>query len=304
MKKFTKICLIIAAVFAVAGVSFCVAAVVCGVDFGELRSIPFFRVRDYQVITDGETEEPKWTGDSEYSEYEETYDGIRKLDLELGVTDMQIVQSDDDRFHVYAYSPDGKFDSTKNGDTLKIESNTGKKHLGNLVNVDTARVTLEVPAGVVFDEVEMDVGVGNLQAEALVCRELDISCGVGNVAIDGYVTGECDIECGVGEVVMNLGNRQKDFNYRISCGIGNVVLGEDSYSGISSDRKIDNGAGNTMEIECGMGSVILSFANEYESSYNDLQMQDADTASSHAKMESNHHDETEDHGHSGHGDGE
>lgn len=249
MKKFVKACLIIAAVLAVAGISFCIAGAVCGVDYEKLRELPVYREKIQELVV---------TADAEGNEFEETYSGIRNLELDIGVTAVEITGSSDDMFHVYGSNLDSSFACFQDGDTLEIES----ERKGRLNKKTEERIVIEVPEGTVFEEAELTVGIGELEADSLYCRDLSIDCGMGSVYVNGRVEGNCEIDCGVGEVSMNLENAESDFDYDIQCGIGEVILGETSYSGISREKEIDNHAGKNMDIDCGVGSVLLAFDKE------------------------------------------
>lgn len=249
MKKFTKVCLILAAVLAVAGIAFCIAAVVCGVDYNRLRSLSDLKETVDKVVV---------TGESTGNEFEEEYTGIQSLELDIGVTDMSITESADDVFRVYGSNLDSAFQCWQDGETLKIESKGKRKLKQNMGE----RITIEVPEGTVFKKVDLEAGVGSLEADMLYCKDLKIECGVGSVTIHGRVDGECEIDGGVGEVVLNLENSEDDFNYDIQCGIGEVILGETSYSGISKEKRIDNQAEWDMDIDCGVGNIMVLFDNE------------------------------------------
>ena len=80
--------------------------------------------------------------------------------------------------------------------------------------------------------------------------------------VNGQIRDGGEIECGVGEVVLALDNKEEDFDYKVSCGIGSVLVGENSYSGFREKRKLTMGAGRKMEIECGIGSVAVTFEGE------------------------------------------
>lgn len=246
MKKFTKVSLILAAVLAVAGISFCIAAAVCGVDYEGLRELPIYEERVKRMVT---------VNESDGKEFEKSYSGIRNLELDIGVTAVKIEGSADDLFHVYGSGLDSSFQCRQDGDALEIIS---KRKLRYHRKLDE-RIVIEVPEGTVFEEVELSVGVGELHAEGLHCRQLDIDCGMGSVFINGQVDGDCDIDCGVGEVSLNLANSKNDFNYDLQCGIGDIILGESSYSGIAKEKEIDNGAAYDMDIDCGIGSVAITF---------------------------------------------
>ena len=163
MKKFTKVCLILAAILAVLGISFCIVSVAVGVDFRDLRKLAFYERLDQK--TDQKAE-------PEGKEFQKDFTGIRKLELELGITDMNIVNSADDQIHVYGSNLDSSFQCRKDEDTLEIESKRSFRLSGNQSDL----ITLEVPEGMVFEEVELYIGMGSLNEEIINSRKLDIEC--------------------------------------------------------------------------------------------------------------------------------
>jgi hypothetical protein len=58
---------------------------------------------------------------------------------------------------------------------------------------------------------------------------------------------------------LQLAGAENDYNYEISCGVGQVKIGSTSYSGLGNSQEVDNGASRKMEIDCGIGEVVLSF---------------------------------------------
>lgn len=53
--------------------------------------------------------------------------------------------------------------------------------------------------------------------------------------------------------------QQDNFNYSIDCGIGEVILGGESYSSLGVSREIDNDAEKKMELDCGVGQIHVEY---------------------------------------------
>lgn len=137
---------------------------------------------------------------------------------------------------------------------------------------------IQIPEGLRFEEAALKVGAGILRADEIQAVELDVEVGAGEVSIQSFAADQFDLECGAGEAYvygdasreakiecgvgsvtyMALGSQQ-DYNYELSCGIGELNVGSESYSGLGSERRIDNNGSKNMEIECGIGSVTVSF---------------------------------------------
>lgn len=141
-------------------------------------------------------------------------------------------------------------------------------------------LVVSIPEGTRFEEVSLKVGAGVLSASAIEAQELNIEvgagevnvvdfmadefeleCGAGEANVSGDAVHEAKIECGVGSVTYVAAGYQQDYNYELSCGIGELNVGGDSFSGLGKERKINNGGSKKMEIECGIGSVYVTFDN-------------------------------------------
>jgi len=161
---------------------------------------------------------------------------------------------------------------------LKIKT---KKKLVHVGNASKGEICIYVPEGYRFEEASLNVGAGYMYVEDICAQELsvevgagqaevdnftaaeaDLDCGTGEITATGKVDSKADVNCGVGAIVFNAKGKETDYNYSISCGIGEVECGDASYSGLGMDKEIDNSAGKEMEIECGIGQVTVKFTDE------------------------------------------
>ena len=70
-------------------------------------------------------------------------------------------------------------------------------------------------------------------------------------------------ECGLGELDLTLTGTQEDYNYDLECGVGNLDVGSDSYSGLGREKSISNkGADRKLNLECGMGNISVDFSGK------------------------------------------
>ena len=147
-------------------------------------------------------------------------------------------------------------------ESVDIELGAGQLTLKDL---EAGEVSLEVGAGsisaenICAREVDLSVGAGLIELEGVDTDELDASIGMGSLSVSGSVNGDVDLECSMGEVTLTLAGTEQDFNYELEVTAGTLTLGDDEYSGLSHSRTLDHGARKTMEIECSMGEVIISF---------------------------------------------
>lgn len=250
MKKFTKICLILAGCFFLLGMVFCVAGFAMGATLSDFSVWYDVNEKSIHTAGDGRTE----------TEYEESFTGIEELSLEIDEADMSIVQGSGEEFVVRAANVGSGFSCRQEGSELKIKD-TAHNIIGiNLSGLkDASSIVLEVPEGTVLRKLDVEVGVGSLTAENIATRELEGECGVGSIMFDGHVERECQIECGVGNVNLVLSDSEDAFDYEMECGIGSIILGNNEFSGLGNEKRINNGANKVMKLECGVGEIAVSF---------------------------------------------
>lgn len=127
-------------------------------------------------------------------------------------------------------------------------------------------VTLSVGAGTVeLETLETgvlltDIGAGELTAdEVMISDNAEISIGMGSTVITGTINGNLCVDCGMGSIEMELAGAEEDFNYDVSSGMGNVEIGNSSFT--STEKQINNGSIKNCEISNGMGSTEISFVD-------------------------------------------
>lgn len=85
----------------------------------------------------------------------------------------------------------------------------------------------------------------------------------GTIDIDQLDIQKLNADCGAGEIDMVVTGKEKDYNYDLSCGMGEINLEDSEYSGIGIEKNISNeGARKDMVLECGMGEIDVEFTGE------------------------------------------
>lgn len=222
------------------------------------------------------------------SDDRQNFSGVRSLDIDVWAGEVEIrtleeaYQGHHQEQHGQEVIVETQGVSSKmrlqyymDGDELKIKA---KKKLFGIKN-GAGKIYVYVPQGYQFEEVSLDVGAGTLYVEniragefsvdigageavidSFTADEADLNCGAGEITAAGNVMREADIDCGMGEITFTASGKQSDYDYKISCGIGEVVCGDMSCSGIGSERKVSNGASREMNVDCGVGEVTIHFS--------------------------------------------
>lgn len=121
-------------------------------------------------------------------------------------------------------------------------------------NVDAGQICLNEITADVFSA---SVGAGEMDIEDGVFRVATLNCGLGSIDIEADITGDTQIDCGMGTVDLGLAKGVDSVNYALHCGVGNIDIGDNSYSGLAREKKIDNGASATFTLNCGMGEICI-----------------------------------------------
>ena len=297
MRKFSKIVLGAAAVLGVAGLGLTAGGVGMGATMDDMRyegssvqKVVNRMVRVAESLNDHDDwDDDDWDDHDDWDdddwEIEDiapagkdgTYEleNISSMDIELNYDEL-ILQEYDGKNVKVSISGDytDKVRVTTEGTELKIESKGKTKP-------EERQVVVRYPAGMEFTEVNIDVEAGTATLEndlntrefsasvgagtlenygAISAREADIEVGVGTLALTDLDTEYIDAECGIGTMELEAAGKKTDYNYRLSCGAGTLSLEDEEFAGLGGRKIVDNdGAVRKMQLECGMGTLEVSF---------------------------------------------
>lgn len=296
MKKFTKGMLIAAGIFGAVGIGLTAAGGVMGASMSELNGVESIRKilgkenvvsklgfiddDDMYEVDDMDDEEDiafikaKSGTDADGVVYQLQYQPT-ELDIELKYD--ELVLEEGDSFSVKVYNDDeNKVTVKESADTLKVKSTDRKSQTRKVCifypkDVKLEKLDIEMGAGSVYinreiqtDKLEVEMGAGEFEANAsMTAREADLQIGTGSMTFTDLSAEKTDGECGLGELNLTMTGEQEDYSYDVECGVGNMDVGSESYSGLGREKHISNtGADREMELECGMGNVSVTFSGK------------------------------------------
>ena len=287
MKKGTKGMLIAAGAFAVAGVGFCIGGIsVAAVETGGNvfdQAGQLLQDNDYPLAG-----LIHW-GNAQYHSSDIDWDALdgntvdmdfaSDLEISLKYDELLIQEYDGDKIRVNVAN-DAKNDVVVKETSGKITITDTRS--GNVKKKKQIKVI--VPSGKDFDTVSLGVDMGTIDLECdLKVQELSVEVGAGEFSGYGNITAAyCDLQvgagtididqldiqklnadCSAGEIDMVVTGKEKDYNYDLSCGMGEINLEDSEYSGIGTEKNISNeGARKDMVLECGMGEIDVEFTGE------------------------------------------
>lgn len=287
MKKGTKGMLIAVGAFAVAGVGFCIGGIsVAAVETGGNvfdQAGQLLQDNDYPLAG-----LIHW-GNAKYHSSDIDWDALdgntvdmdfaSDLEISLKYDELLIQEYDGDKIRVNVAN-DAKNDVVVKETSGKITITDTRS--GNIKKKKQIKVI--VPSGKDFDTVSLGVDMGTIDLECdLKVQELSVEVGAGEFSGYGNITAAyCDLQvgagtididqldiqklnadCSAGEIDMVVTGKEKDYNYDLSCGMGEINLEDSEYSGIGIEKNISNeGARKDMVLECGMGEIDVEFTGE------------------------------------------
>lgn len=292
MKKRWKVFWIACISLTVLGSALCISGALLGATvagiretFGYWPAVAAGRTYDTPELSAGDGSadtEYMNSGDNVYQTMQ--FSGIEKLEVEVTRLEVQVTSTEEDQIRVISdVSSDIQNDLiiAQDGNELDIRLKNMKEwdRIHSPAGSQKGILTIEIPNGTrlqetdfnigagVLDlmcelkasELDIEVGAGSVYASDFIVDELDLQCGAGEAQLYGEAAEKSKIECGVGSVMFYTAGSQSEYNYDLQCGIGSLIVGDDSISGLGGSRKIDNHADREMKIECGIGEVEVLF---------------------------------------------
>lgn len=287
MKKGTKGMLIAAGAFAVAGIGLCIGGIsVAAVETGGNvfdQAGQLLQDNDYPLAglihwgnvqyhssdidwdaLDGNTVDMDFASDLEISlKYDELliqeYDGDKiRVNVANDAKNDVVVKETSGKITI----TDTRSGNVKKKKQIKVIVPSGKDFDTVSLGVDMGTIDLECDLKV--QELSVEVGAGEFSGYGnITAAYCDLQVGAGTIDIDQIDVQKLNADCGAGEIDMVVTGKEKDYNYDLSCGMGEINLEDSEYSGIGIEKTISNeGAQKDMVLECGMGEIDVEFTGE------------------------------------------
>lgn len=148
---------------------------------------------------------------------------------------------------------------------LEMEVGAGEM---NISGINLNKLKTEVGAGMLvlsdmeIRDISVDVGAGKMEAYGITAGEAEFSVAMGECTYQGNIAGKLEAECAMGNMLLELTGSETDHNYEIECSAGNIQVGSIfTATGLACEKTINNHAASTFEIDCGMGNVTVNFEN-------------------------------------------
>lgn len=216
-------------------------------------------------------------GDDAMQQSADAYE-IKNLKFDLAVGSFKLELGD--QFAVTYHSERSRefFTESRDGDTWKIKTDEDKRHwLRDLhFGLNDVGLTITVPQDFVAEQIEIDLGAGEMTAEQLLARDVevevgmgslqigtlsavtaDVEVGMGEASIDYFQAEQADIKTGMGSIELGLMEPIESYRGKLSVAMGSVSFGENQYTGVSDINFGVSDAPYTLKLDCSMGAITV-----------------------------------------------
>lgn len=278
MKKFTKVCLIIAAVLMLFGVGACIVGSVMGAGMQNVKTLwdrGELQLWGWKIGSTGTNwmkNENSWKDSKRLTD---TFlaDEITELDIDLKYGILTIEESDTQQVIVEVEKNNGDFQTVLENGRLSLKDNRKDKTAGK-----EYKICLQLPKSMELEQIDIENNAGTLESDDILLKsekmnvkvdagevlfdgvqtkEFSLEVGAGNADIDNLDAEDIDIDCGVGNIDLVLLGREEDYDYKAECGLGNIEIGEQSYTSLGKCKEISHGAHKNVHLNCGVGNINI-----------------------------------------------
>lgn len=200
------------------------------------------------------------------NEYE--FAGIKNLEIEVDTSKVEIREYDGSMIKV---SSNGATKIVNENNTLIIEDNFNIFNLSNL----NKKITLYIPINYQFNNVDINVDAGDIEAENIYATDIEVSIDAGNFATKKIIATNLNVEvdagkatidlldcqnsyfdCDMGDIEAMMVGSEVDYSYDVSCDLGSVKVGNYKADGLSNEHSFSSGM-KKISVSCDVGDIDI-----------------------------------------------
>ena len=197
--------------------------------------------------------------------------GIERLEVDVQNAQITVFATENENEFMY-YSNRRNSIAKVEGSTLKLEDKFNIRDkielelyipIGVLKEIEIEAVNGTISADrIVADNVNIEIDNASVQMDELIVEnKAELQINAGQMIVGFYSGNNLETECAMGSIMVVCEGNQEDYNYDLECGMGQIQIQQDIYSGIGKDLKIHNESKKSIKAECAMGEIVLEFPN-------------------------------------------
>ena len=119
-------------------------------------------------------------------------------------------------------------------------------------------VTITIPEGMTFQEVELNAGISNVTLCELTADDIRFAVGAGKLSTAPLTTNSLSAEVGVGTAAIQLADRWENYHYELESGLGSITVnGEALVNEFAGESSGGHGA-RALDFTVGMGEIQVT----------------------------------------------
>lgn len=209
---------------------------------------------------------------------EELYEKIDSLTLNVALGEVSLLPSKDDKVHITSckHVEPELLEITQDGSKLIVNLKTPPKKWRShhkhsklsiylpkntiLKTLDISMKTGEIDAETIFvDHLNLDLNAGSCSLDGLKAKVVSANVDAGELDIEGIIEQDLTVDCSVGEVEVDLKDASTNYNYSVMCDAGTITIGEDTYTGLTTEKTYNNHSSKNINLNCTLGNIDLEF---------------------------------------------
>ncbi len=279
MKRFRKICLVLILVFILLGAAVMGIGVAIGgtsvANAGFKKAFAkhsgwFLRWENWCDDYFDDEHWVDWDDDDDADDHTDSAN-IKSEHFDLRKASLEELKVDVDAAKIYFKTSKDVSEATIDIDSHKKNRISVDNDNNGHINIHTtdehhshthlAQIIITLPLDYVIDDLSVDLGAGEIIAsDDLHANELSLDMGSGNIQLATLNANDIEINNAAGNVNLTLAGNEKDYNYKLSCALGQVLLDDQSDAGFGNDFNRDYNANKDVCIDVATGNIEVHFS--------------------------------------------
>ncbi|MFR3729517.1 hypothetical protein [Lacrimispora sp.] len=177
------------------------------------------------------------------------------------------IEEDDGELKLYSYPGDTESDTD-----LLLTIHVPKDYRFSSVDIRLKRSkklvgrqdsdVILVADALLADEMKLEAKAGLIKINRGNTGELNAEAEAGAVEFSGAASGDITAKCQAGAIELQIDGKKEDYDYEVRCKLGAIEVGDEDIAVFGNGKKIDNGSGKTMDLDCEVGAIEVGFIHQ------------------------------------------
>ena len=150
---------------------------------------------------------------------------------------------------------------------VEIELGAGK---GIITDLTAGEIDIQVGAGklscenITTDKLDIEIGAGKMDFEDCAVQDISLDVGAGKLNYEGTIDGDAEVSCAVGKATLVLDGAYEDFDYNFDVAAGNFNIIKEDGTQVSYDGIADNRLDNEADKKMNIDCAVGKLEIQFE----------------------------------------